>query len=133
MAPGLLQARRELLRVPEMDERTTQFDFDSWRSLAESDAEAFEQRRRDLLQAEIELAPASLRPRLRGLQWQIDMARRRCKTPALASARLFEMMWEQVYGENGFLDVLTNVKAPAGSTHDKHAAEVVRLARKAGD
>lgn len=117
-----------------MSDRTTQFDFDGWMSLAESDAEAFEQRRRELLQAEIDLAPASLQPRLRGLQWQIDMTRQRCKTPAHASARLFEMMWEQVYGENGFLDVLTNARVPVDLPREQQAGNVLPFrAQKAQD
>lgn len=117
-----------------MSDRTTEFDFDDWKLLAESDAEAFEQRRRELLQAEIELAPASLRPRLRGLQWQIDMARARCKTPAMASERLFEMMWDQVYGDNGFLDVLTNPRTPTDIPPERDAAEVLPFrAQKNGD
>ena len=117
-----------------MSDQTTQFDFDGWMSLAESDAEAFEQRRRELLQAEIDLAPASLQPRLRGLQWQIDMTRQRCKTPALASARLFEMMWEQVYGDNGFLDVLTNPRAKVDLPQEQQAGKVLPFrAQKAQD
>ena len=103
-------------------------------AIAESDAEAFEQRRRELLQAEIDLAPASLQPRLRGLQWQIDMARQQCKTPALASARLFEMMWDQVYGDNGFLDVLTNPRAQVDLPPDREAADVLPFcAQKTAD
>ncbi len=117
-----------------MSDRTTQFDFDSWMSLAESDAEAFEKRRHELLQAEIALAPAALQPRLRGLQWQIDMTRQRCKTPALASARLFEMMWEQVYGDNGFLDVLTNPQVPTDLPRARQAGNVLPFrAQKARD
>jgi hypothetical protein len=117
-----------------MSDRTTEFDFDGWKLLAESDAEAFEQRRRELLQAEIDLAPASLRPRLRGLQWQIDMMRQRCKTPAMASARLFEMMWDQVYGDNGFLDVLTNPRAQVDIPAEPEPANVLPFrAQKSGN
>ena len=91
-----------------MNDKPAEFDFDDWRQLAESSPELFEQRRRELLQAEIELAPAALQPRLRGLQWQIDVVRERCSSPAAASAKLFEMMWDKVYGSNGFLDALTH-------------------------
>ena len=117
-----------------MRDRTTTFDFDGWMSLAESDTETFEKRRRELLQAEIDLAPASLQPRLRGLQWQIDMTRERCKTPALASAKLFEMMWEQVYGDNGFLDALTNPRMPADLPPTQQTSNVLPFrAQKARD
>lgn len=117
-----------------MSDRTTTFDFDGWMSLAESDTEMFEKRRRELLQAEIDLAPAALQPRLRGLQWQIDMTRERCKTPALASAKLFEMMWEQVYGDNGFLDALTNPRMPSDLPHTQQASNVLPFrAQKARD
>ena len=91
-----------------MSDKSDEFNFDDWRALAESSPELFEQRRRELLQAEIDMAPPALQPRLRGLQWQIDLVRDRCSSPAVASAKLFEMMWDKVYGNNGFLDALTS-------------------------
>ena len=84
-----------------------QFDFDEWKDLAETDPEAFEHRRLALIEAEINAAPAAIQDRLRGLQWQVDMTRKRYKHPSASSAKLFEMMWDKVYGDKGFLEALT--------------------------
>ena len=102
-----------------MQRKMDSFDFDTWKDLAERDPVAFERQRREYLHAEIELAPLEMRPRLHGLQWQIDMTRQRYAHPVVASAKLFEMMWDQVYGDNGFLDVLTG----ASQTTEEQPAE----------
>ena len=112
-----------------MNARSEPFDFNEWKELSATDPEAFEARRRKVIEAEIRLASKKQQPRLRGLQWQIDLIRRRYKHPLVSSAKLFEMMCQKVYGENGFLDALTmsgiRADAPPPST-----AEVIRLPQR---
>lgn len=83
------------------------FDFDTWKELAARDPEAFELQRKQLLEAEISAAPEEHQQRLRGIQWQVDATRKRFKHPQVSCERLFGLMWEKVYGENGFLEALT--------------------------
>jgi len=90
-----------------MNSQSGIFDFDEWKKLFESDPDAFEARRRELIDSEIQRASSKMQPRLRGLQWHIDVTRRRYKHPVVSSAKLFEMMWQKVYGKNGLLEVLT--------------------------
>lgn len=105
------------------------FDFDEWKDLAASDPQAFESRRREIIERRIRRAPEQLQRRLRGLQWKIDIVRQRYKDPRVSSAKLFEMMWEQVYGRDGFLQALTKPAAPA-ATQATGKAEVIPLSRR---
>ncbi len=112
-----------------MSTNANNFDFDTWKRLAESDPEAFERKRDALIQAEISQADPAAQMRLRGLQWQIDMTRQRYKHPVEASTKLFEMMWEQVYGENGFLDALTGPRTPLDEARERRDASVLPFPR----
>lgn len=78
-------------------------DFDEWSRLAREDPEAFEARRRLLIEIAIATAPRARQQRLRGLQWRIDHERGRAPTPMAACVRISRMMWESVQGENGLL------------------------------
>jgi hypothetical protein len=89
-------------------------DFELWAKLAESDPDAFEEKRRQMLEAFIAQAPAHLRQRLERLQWRIDQERGKCSTPLSACVRLYSMMWDSVCGDNGLLWALQNV-ADGGS------------------
>lgn len=114
-----------------MNARSERFDFNAWKELSENDPEAFELRRRQVIEAEIRLAPKKQQQRLRCLQWQIDVIRQRYKHPLVSSAKLFEMMWHKVYGENGFLDALTR---PAIQSDDPPAstAKILRFNPRKG-
>ncbi len=90
-----------------MNSQSGMFDFDEWRILFETAPDAFEKRRRELIESKIRRAPRKRQQRLRGLQWRIDVARCRYKHPLVSSAKLFAMMWRQVYGKNGLLEALT--------------------------
>lgn len=88
----------------------TELNFDEWRMLAETDPDEFERRRREVLEAFIDESPADRRPHLRRLQWRIDMERRyHWRNPLVATRRLFDMMWESVYGEDGLLPALQSL------------------------
>jgi hypothetical protein len=81
-------------------------DFDEWMVLARSDPDEFERRRRILIEKTISRASARSQPRLRCLQWRIDMERQRARTPLAACLRLSSMMWDSVVGESGLLHAL---------------------------
>lgn len=72
----------------------TEIDFDAWMALYESDPEEFEQRRASLIQSVIDSAPRHYQRRLKGLQFQIDMERRRTDSPMQSCLRLSSMMWD---------------------------------------
>jgi Protein of unknown function (DUF3135) len=85
---------------------TEKFDFDAWMTLARADPEEFERRRRAAIERAISRASLRSQPRLRGLQWRIDMERERARTPMAACIRLSSMMWDSVAGEGGLLRAL---------------------------
>jgi Protein of unknown function (DUF3135) len=75
-----------------------EFDWETWSELARSDPEAFEQRRKQAIEALIAAAPEHRRQRLRALQCRIDLERRRSSNPLGACIRLSNLMWES-FGE----------------------------------
>lgn len=89
-----------------------QFDFDNWAELAKADPEAFESKRKQLIDDFIASAPESLRKRLVGFQWRIDMERERCDNPLQACIRISNMMWDMVYADRGFLWSLQALSDP---------------------
>jgi hypothetical protein len=86
-------------------------DFDTWMSLAQTDPVAFEERRSRLIEEFIERTPADQQRRLRGLQFKVDMERRRARTPMAACLRISDMMWQAVVGEGGLRDTLNSLGA----------------------
>ncbi len=88
---------------------SSQFDFDQWMRLAKSDPEEFEKRRREAIEDLISKAPEHAQRRLRGLQWQIDMERAKCKNPLESCIRINDMLWDFVYAENGFLAAMNKL------------------------
>lgn len=92
------------------------FDFDFWAELARSDPEAFDRRRRELLEKAIHLCKSDKR-RMRGLQNRIELERRKAGVPLKACLRLSGLMWESFGELNGRLN------GPPRLTLVKHAAE----------
>jgi len=86
-----------------------EFDFDEWRKLAETDPEAFELRRQQAVEAVIAKAPSDRQHRLRGLQWRVDMERRKYKEPLVRCQKVFSMMWKSVYDDHGLLQALNGL------------------------
>ena len=70
-------------------------DFDAWMDLYKSDPEAFEHQREAMIQQTISKAPEQHQRRLNGLQFQIDMERRRAETPLQSCMKISSMMWEK--------------------------------------
>lgn len=72
-------------------------DSDTLLELAKNDPEGLERIRQEACEDLISEAPRRLQRRLRGLQFQIDMERRRSKTPLDACIRISEMMHDSVW------------------------------------
>jgi len=85
------------------------FDFDEWQHLAETDPEVFELRRQQAIEAVIVAAPCNRQHRLRGLQWRVDMERRKHKESLRSCQKVFSMMWSSVYDDNGLLQALNGL------------------------
>ena len=90
--------------------------FDDWSALAKSDPDAFEQRRKQVIEQFISSVPPERQQRLRHLQWRVDMERHRCANPMKSCVRLYTMMWDSVYGRNGLLEVLQRGLSDAEAT-----------------
>jgi len=82
------------------------FDFEEWASLAKTDPQAFEARRQEEIARLIAQASPRMQTRLSGLQWKIDMERQRASNPMSSCMRIFDLMWDSVYGERGLLEAL---------------------------
>ena len=92
------------------------FDFDEWSRLAKSDPAAFEARRLALIEEYLgQFAPLDQR-RLRGLQFRIDMERRRARTPMAACLRLSSMMWDSVLGNRGLKNAMERLLGSSRTT-----------------
>ncbi len=96
------------------------FDFDAWAALAEADPQAFEAQRHAAIEALIAESRPELQRRLRGLQWRLDMERRRYHHPLAACTHAFNAMWESVYGEGGLVEALNGTRAPAATATVMH-------------
>ena len=71
--------------------------FDEMVRLAKHDPETLENIRLQLIEDTIAEAPESCHRRLRGLQFQIDMERRKAKNPMSACIRISKMMHDSLY------------------------------------
>lgn len=103
-----------MIRYSPVDMKQEKFDFDSWRELFETSPDLFEQKRREAIDEVIGQASTEQQSRLRGLQWRIDVVRQRHKHPIASTAKLFQLMWDKVYGENGLQDALTKTRVWEG-------------------
>ncbi len=70
-------------------------NFDEWVELYKRDPAAFEHRREALIQQTINSAPEEHQRRLNGLQFQVDMERRRSESPLQSCMQISSMMWEK--------------------------------------
>jgi len=71
--------------------------FDEMVRLAKEDPETLERIRLKLIEETIAEAPDNCHRRLRGLQFQIDMERRRAGNPMGACLRISKMMHDSLY------------------------------------
>jgi hypothetical protein len=110
-----------------VDQASFSFDFDQWKTLAETDPEAFERRRQAVIESYIGGVRPSKRQRLRGLQWRVDMERRRSSNPMQSFLRIYTMMWDSVCGERGLLQVCTPSAARGQQKRGRPSAQVVSI------
>jgi len=115
-----------------MQETTiTELDFDEAMELARKDPEAFEQYRRDVIEALIARAPERNRQHLRCLQWRIEQERKLASNPIAACVKLYQMMWDSFAGESGLVDTIHNVRNSAHSMESlQPKAKVLSFARE---
>jgi len=104
------------------------FDFEEWAALAKSDPQAFEAKRQEAIEQLIVATTPRMQTRLRGLQWRIDMDRRRASTPLTSCMQIFNKMWASVYGEGGLQDALNGVECE--SLPEQTPATVVKLEKR---
>ena len=107
-----------------------QFDFDAWARLARRDPAEFEAQRTRMIERIIASADEDQRRRLRGLQFRIDMERRRARNPTDACIRLNRMMSQ--YFEERFHPALLEPLKHSTSRDAEHSYNVVAFrSRKA--
>lgn len=71
-------------------------NFDTLVELANTDPDGLEHLRSSLIRDFIDRAPDNQRQRLQGLQFTIDMERRKAKNPVQSCMRMSQMMHERV-------------------------------------
>ena len=86
--------------------KSVPFVFEEWAALAQSNPQAFEQQRQQLIESFISTAPDRQRCRLERLQWRIDMERKLSPTPLSACVRISGMMMDSVYGKTGLVSAI---------------------------
>lgn len=112
------------------EKHLTELDFDTAMELARTDPEAFEQYRKDVIEALIARAPERNRQHLRRVQWRIEQERKRASNPMSACVKLYRMMWESFAGECGLIDTLQNTRnSPHSLDSLRPKAKVVLLPR----
>jgi len=140
---NIILSRRNCNRAAQVQAATNFcfcFDFDEWSKLAKDDPFAFETRRLALIEAYLRQFPQSGQRRLRGLQFRIDMERRRARTPMGACLKISSMMWESLLGRHGLktaLDTLMgcpnqSVIAPPRYAPLATSARIIPFRRPAG-
>jgi len=85
---------------------SSRINFDEWAALASTDPDEFEQRRQVCIEQFINRYPLSRQRRLRGLQFRIDMERKKARTPLGACIKLSSMMWDTITGDKGLVSTI---------------------------
>ena len=88
------------------DQKSVDFDFDSWAKMAQQDPGKFEQMRQQLIDETIEQTPDHHKQRMRGLQWQIDQIREQAGNPMAACLQIYQKMLDSLCGEKGLIKAL---------------------------
>lgn len=95
-------------------------EFDVLREMAQNNPEQLEQLRVEMCDQLIQEAPAHVRRRLRGLQFQIDMERRRAKSSMAACIAISGMMHESF---DRLRQVLNEAAGNPAAAHHKPVME----------
>ena len=111
------------------EEKSPDFDFDHWSGIARQEPEKFELMRQQLISDLIAQAPAHLKPRMTGLQWQVDQIRKQASNPMAACLQISQKMWANVLGENGLLQVLQEPKKILSTLENAPPGKVLSFER----
>lgn len=84
---------------------TTEFNFDEWKTLYETNPEEYERRRTETVRAVIDSAPAELQLSLLQLQWKLDGIHK-TNTPIGGLLKMQGMMWDSFLKMNDSLQTL---------------------------
>ncbi len=87
-------------------EMNTMEDWEKWVELARKDPARFEQERSAAVEELIMSQPAPSRLRSRRLQWKIDAVRQTSPNSLASCIRIYDMLMDSVYGQNGLLEAL---------------------------
>lgn len=96
---------------------------EGWRELIRTDPEAFEAKRREVIESYISSVPADRQQRLRRLQWRIDIERKRAANPLQSCLSIYSMMMDSVYGDHGLLNAIYALRNAAPVT--KKSADIL--------
>lgn len=111
--------------------------FDTLKALASEDPEALETLRTRLVAEVIDRAPIHQRAQLQGLQFVLDMERRRAKNPMQCCIRMSQLMHERVerlrecLKDTLYYDGPTAVSTRTEQTHNAVILEFPRLVQDA--
>lgn len=107
-------------------------EFDQLREMAQHDPEGLERLRVQLCDQLIQSAPEAYRRKLRGLQFRVDMERRRAKTPMAACIAISGMMHDSFDRLRQVLnEAVSNAASTTGSQADAATAAKVLPFRRA--
>lgn len=112
----------------------TEFDFDEWAKIARDDPDAFENRRKKMIQDVIDSTAPEIKRRMLGLQWQIDNIRTTSANPMASCLKISQMMWDNVLGEEGLLENLRLINNPekiSELNQPKESAPIINIHNKA--
>lgn len=105
--------------------------FDTWAELAASDVDAFESKRRAVVDAFISSQPDQFQKQLRQLQWKVDAVRCASPNPLASCIRIYDLMLEMAYGESGLIERMKTLVGPQGTSpenpQEKRTALVLPL------
>ena len=102
------------------------FDFDAWAKLAKDDPAEFERKRERILRDAIDEAPPAFRQRLEGLQYALDLERKRSATPRASCVRMNSLMWVGFYRLRKQL-MATAPDAARAQSEPRRSAQVIPL------
>ena len=111
------------------------FDFDKWVRLAQQDPAAFEALRKEVIEETIKGFPHDTWRSSEGLQFRIDMERRKSKTPMGSCIRLSNMLKEKLHTDfypavGGGGDDNCSFDA---SAQERKEGEIIPLRKPAGE
>ena len=114
-------------------EKIPDFDFDEWSKIAREEPEKFEAMRQQMIDDLIAQAPTHLKPRMTGLQWQVDQIRKQAGNPMASCLQISQKLWANVLGDTGLLKALQEPKKIVSTLDQAPAAKVLSFERPKSD